>query len=305
MRSTDFIRIAARRPETLLVSSGALMLAAGLLIWTNARPGNAPPLRGSTIGETARTVSVEAVAATKPIRRGEIILATDLSLRGLLGAAPARVLTAIGAAAGHVALADVGQGQILFSDSVSSETAAAGIAPLVPEGERAFAIRVAEEDIAGGFVRPGDHVDVFVTLPGSVYAQGAAASASDIDRSKGALLLQNVAVLALGNSLAADNSGKSGEARTVTLALAPPALARLALAARIGRIALAIRNPDDTVLVTAAEAELSDLLGPGMTPAPPRAPTPPVKDVRAGNPPGTRQVVFYSGAAKSTLAVAP
>src|SRR5665213_495480 len=137
MRSTDFIRIAAKRPETLLVSSGALMLAAGLLIWTNARPGIAPPLRGPAIGETARTVSVEAVAATKPIRRGEIILATDLSLRGLLGAPPARVLTAVSAAAGHVALADVGQGQILFSDSVSSETAAAGIAPLVPEGERA------------------------------------------------------------------------------------------------------------------------------------------------------------------------
>jgi pilus assembly protein CpaB len=132
-----------------------------------------------------------------------------------------------------------------------------GIAARVAPGERAFSIRVAEDEIVGGFLQSGDRVDIFATLPGSLFpARNAQAQP---DRSQTLLLLQQIQVLAVGETLATKGAVQSG-ARTVSLSLTPIALARLALAQRFGKISLAIRNPHDAARVAPERATLADLV---------------------------------------------
>lgn len=132
-----------------------------------------------------------------------------------------------------------------------------GIAAHVAPGERAFSIRVAEDEIVGGFLQSGDRVDIFATLPGSLFPARNAQSVPD--RSQTLLLLQQIQVLAVGETLATKGAVQSG-ARTVSLSLTPAALARLALAQRFGKISLAIRNPQDAAKVAPERATLADLV---------------------------------------------
>ncbi len=89
-----------------------------------------------------------------------------------------------------------------------------GIAGRIEKGERAFSIRVAEDEIVGGFLQSGDHVDVFATIPGSVFP---ARNAQDQpDRSQAVALLQNILVLAVGGTLATKGAVQP-DVRTVSL----------------------------------------------------------------------------------------
>ena len=77
-------------------------------------------------------------------------------------------------------------------------------------------MRVSEEDIVGGFLQSGDHVDVLATGPGSAFAQKDALAQAD--RSNALLLLQDILVLAVGNNLTA-NGAVQTDAHTVSLSL--------------------------------------------------------------------------------------
>jgi pilus assembly protein CpaB len=136
-----------------------------------------------------------------------------------------------------------------------------GIAAHLATGRRAFSLRVTQDEIVGGFLQSGDHVDIFATLPGSLYPAQDAQRLPD--RSQALLLLQNVPVLAVGEKRTRDGAVQP-DARTVSLSLAPEDLARLALAERFGKISLAIRAPGDKAVVPPARATLADLTpGPG------------------------------------------
>jgi Flp pilus assembly protein CpaB len=143
---------------------------------------------------------------------------------------------------------------VILSHPAATDT---GIAAQVAPGERAFSIRVAEDEIVGGFLQSGDRVDIFATLPGSLFPARNAQSVPD--RSQTLLLLQQIQVLAVGETRATKGAVQSG-ARTVSLSLTPTALARLALAQRFGKISLAIRNPHDAVKVAPEHATLADLV---------------------------------------------
>ena len=170
----------------------------------------------------------------------------------------------------------------------------AGIAALVPPGQRAFAIRVVEEDIVGGFLQAGDRVDVFVTFPGTVYG-GQQLGQNNVDRSKSALLLQDMQVLAVGPALSSSGTDVNSAARTVTVAAPPEALTRLALAGRLGHITLAIRNPSDRVLAPAEVVALEDLR-PGATSA-----SPSLKAEAEAERPAGHRITIYSGANQATV----
>jgi Flp pilus assembly protein CpaB len=81
----------------------------------------------------------------------------------------------------------------------------------------------------------------------------------------------------------------------VTLALSAEDLAKVVLAARIGTITFAIRNPVDDVAQSPSRAELSTLLGdlPASAPGPVRN-----SAQRHQSPAG---IPFYAGRERSTL----
>ncbi|PKQ07394.1 MAG: Flp pilus assembly protein CpaB [Alphaproteobacteria bacterium HGW-Alphaproteobacteria-12] len=287
-----------QRNPVLLLGVGILLIVAALaLIWLNLSARDAATVEAARPADGARAGSQEMVAvlvAARGISRGQALGPEDVTLRRLAAPAPSGSFATAAPALGRVATEDIRDSQIVFQDALSADPAAAGIAALVPSGQRAFAIRVVEEDIVGGFLQAGDRVDVFVTIPGTVYG-GQQLGQNNVDRSKSALLLQDMQVLAVGPALSSSGTDVNSAARTVTVAAPPEALTRLALAGRLGHITLAIRNPSDRVLAPAEVVALEDLR-PGATSAAPSLEA----EAEAERPAGHR-ITIYSGANQTTV----
>jgi Flp pilus assembly protein CpaB len=167
-----------------------------------------------------------------------------------------------------------------------------GIAAHVPLGYRAYAISVNESTIAGGFLQVGDHVDLYVTLPSALFGEQARGiGGKPGDQSKGTLLLPDVRVLAVGTKLQTTGNADTA-AHTVTVALKSDALAKIALAARLGTITFAIRNPIDQGAVPPRTATLSALVN--------TTTVPPARRTAAAPASG---VVVYAGRERSIVHV--
>jgi pilus assembly protein CpaB len=204
------------------------------------------------------------------IAQGQVLAGSEFEIRQLPpGKAPIGALGSAAEAQGHMALSPIRAGSPVLASQVSPQ-ALAGISARVPQGYRAYAIAVSEADIAGGFLQVGDRVDLYLTLPGALFGTRNASVGRTDDRSKSTLLLQGVEVLAVGAKLKTEG-GAETSARTVTLALRPQALARMALAARLGNVTFAIRNPADHTAADIAVADIGALVG--ESPKPP-APAP-------------------------------
>ena len=285
-----------RNPVILLGVGVALIAVAVALIWLNLSARDAATVRtvapqGADGLATDSAVSV--LVASRDVVRGKALTAEDLTLRKMEGPAPAGSFSEATPAVGRVATMDIRASQIVFGSNLSAAPAGAGMAALVSEGQRAFAIRVAEEDIVGGFLQAGDRVDVFATFPGAVYGQQAGIGQTKTDQSKSALLLQDMEVLAVGAALSSKGGEVNSGARTVTVAAPPEALAKLALAGRLGHITLAIRNPGDREIAPAALVALDDL-------RPGAASVDIERETEATGPSGHR-ITIYSGANQSTV----
>lgn len=164
-----FVQRIQRNPLTLLFLGMALILVAIALVWinvstryANSREASAP---AHASPEQISTASI--LFAKQEIRRGSAVGPDDLELREVAAPAPLGSFTDTPSVVGRVATSDILPGQIVIAGALSEEKVAAGVAALVAAGERAFSVRVSEDQIAGGFLRVNDHVDVFVTLPGA------------------------------------------------------------------------------------------------------------------------------------------
>jgi pilus assembly protein CpaB len=233
-------RVTLERPAVVLPLALILIASAGGIIWTNATTQGR--IRSAPTTSSLDNPSAKILISNVTIARGQVLNASDLSI-GTIDArkVPAASFSQVEEAQGHMALRTINAGSPITKDEVSSDLAT-GIAALVPQGYRAYAVPVSEADIAGGFLEVGDDVDLYVTLPGALLSN----TSNQIrgDRSEAVQLLEGVRVLAVGSKL--HRGGPADPSvRTVTLALSSAELAKVALAARLGRISFAIRNPTD------------------------------------------------------------
>ena len=134
---------------------------------------------------------------------------------------------------------------ILESKLAPREVTAGGVAAVTRMEKRAMAVKV--DDIVGvaGFINPGNHVDVLVTIQ----------QASQQSPPETKTVLQNVLVLATGPDL--DRKGKEDKpssVKVITLEVTPEEGEKLALATTEGKIVLALRNQlnEDAVLTKGA-----------------------------------------------------
>jgi pilus assembly protein CpaB len=245
-----FSQTVLEKPAVIVSVALLLLAAAGGMMWSNiaAHERVAAPAR-------VAAPTLTSLVAAADIPRGQLVAARDVTLRSV-AQLPAGGLSRSDDAVGHMALTDIKAGTPLLSAQVSA-SATIGIAARVPEGFRAYAIPVSEAEIAGGFLQAGDHVDLYVTLPGALFAQK---DTKQGDQSRSTLLLSGIAVLAVGTKLETDGSANTS-VRTVTLALNSADLARVALASRLGAITFAIRNPAETGAQAQALADLNALVG--------------------------------------------
>lgn len=169
-----------------------------------------------------------------------------------------------------------------------------GLAPIIPPGMRAVAVRVNEVVGVAGFVLPGMRVDVLVT--GRPVGRETTITKT---------ILQDIQVLSAGQTIEPDARGQAINAPVVTLLVSPEQAEVLTLASE-GRIQLVLRNSGDRAVEKTPGLVLAELYrtakaeAPGPRPratAPPAVPAPPP-------PPTTEEVVVIRGNQKTIEQVA-
>jgi pilus assembly protein CpaB len=128
----------------------------------------------------------------------------------------------------------------LAQDSIS----AGGVSAVVEPGKRAMAVKGDKVIGISGFIRPGNRVDVLVTLTDP---------RTKSDRTK--TVLEDILVLATGTEIEEnDEGGKPHSVDVYTLEVTPKEGEKLALAATQGKLQFALRNVTDkeTVLTWGA-----------------------------------------------------
>ena len=125
-----------------------------------------------------------------------------------------------------------------------------GLAAKIPDGMRAISVKTNEVSDVAGFIFPGSHVDVLVTLRGD--------NAGVATRTA----LQNVQVLATGTRTEPDPNGKAENVSVVTLLVTPEESEKLALAQNQSQgIHFVLRNSGDTATANTTPVDMTDLTG--------------------------------------------
>lgn len=275
---------------------GAALIGYGVWRMTAPEPGAVTPAK-------ADAPTFRVVTAARSISRGQVVSVEDLQTTTVLGAAPPGALTAPADAVGKVAVADIQPQQLVLSSLISADPAAAGLALLVPIGQRVISVDTTDEIAVAGFLRPGDIVDIELVLPGDAIATRGTGG----DLSEARTLLQNIQVMTVGASLggaaqaapAEAAGGREPPARNVTLAMRPDQVSQFILARRIGRFYFSLRHPNDQALSAEHRARIATIrgaptpAGAAVAPVSARSPAPP----RAARPielvvGGQRQVLY-------------
>jgi pilus assembly protein CpaB len=199
------------------------------------------------------------VAAAKDIPLGAVIQAADLTTMTIAGAAPKGAILKPEQAIGRGAISQIYQGVPVLESQLAGLGSGGGLAPTIPDGMRASAVRVDEVVGVAGFVLPGMRVDVLVSgnPPGAAAADGVVTKT----------ILQNIQVLSAGTDIQRDAEGKPQQVQVVTLLVTPEQAEILSLASNSLKIQLVLRNPLDTKVASVQENSMRTLFGGQPTPA--------------------------------------
>ncbi|MER5171746.1 Flp pilus assembly protein CpaB [Thioclava kandeliae] len=153
----------------------------------------------------------------------------------------------------------------LIATKITEPGVDAGITARLEPGMRAFTIGVNASSGVSGFLRPGDHVDVYW------YGQ---VNGRDVAK----LIESNVKLIAIDQNADADRSEETVVARNVTAEISPEQVAALTLAQSTGKIMLSlVGNVLDTSDLGTIELDRDQLLG---TPEIAAAPAPKVCTIK-------------------------
>jgi pilus assembly protein CpaB len=213
---------------------GALIVAKVLMPEAASNQAQAAPIIVSPLAN-----GIDVVVASNDIAFGHRLEAGDLKLIKVpRDAAPAGAFTSIDLvlAQDHggapVALAPMVAREALLPTRLSGPGARQSVAAEIAPGMRAYAIAVTEVSSVGGHALPGDRVDV-VLLRNTATDDSKKAMRSEV-------VIQNVRLLGMG--LNADpTSNKPESAATATLEVSMRDAQKLAIAADLGALSLALR----------------------------------------------------------------
>lgn len=179
------------------------------------------------------------VVADRAIALGQTLTPDMLRLQAWpAGAVPPGAFTEVRELTGEsrVALRGIEPNEPILASRVSGAGGRATLSSTIAEGHRAVAIRVNDVVGVGGFVLPGDYVDVLLTREEGERFNSTAMRTD--------LIVQNVRVLAIDQS-ANENSNDPQVARAVTVEVTPEDGQKVALAGQIGTLTLALRRADE------------------------------------------------------------
>jgi len=153
----------------------------------------------------------------------------------------------------RVVLRSMEKDEAVLAVKVTEPGEEAGLTSRLERGMRAFAIKVDVASGVSGFLRPGDRVDVYWT--------GRVDQSLSQDRGEVTKLIEpGVKLIAIDQNAAGDLDG-ANIAQTVTVAIAPNQVAKLAQAQSTGRLSLSLVGAEDDTIASAIEVDQRSLLG--------------------------------------------
>jgi pilus assembly protein CpaB len=148
----------------------------------------------------------------------------------------------------RVVLAAIEANEPVLALKITGAGQRATLSALVKPGMKAVTIRVNDVEGVGGFVLPGDHVDVVLTR--------------QIDKGSATtdVVLQNTRVLAVDQS-ADERTSKAAVAKSVTLEVDTIEAQKVWLASSVGSLSLLLRKAGETAQAKTRKITLNDLGG--------------------------------------------
>jgi pilus assembly protein CpaB len=262
----------AKKKNRLLIIFGLALLSgalAGFLALRQMDGSNMP-----TLITESRASTIQLAVAAHDLAVGTVLQNEDIRLvnwpeqvlpLGYLGAPDDLV--------GRGLMSEVKANEPLLVSKLADREFGGGLPILIPDGMRAVSVRVDDVIAVAGYVLPGTRVDVLVTV-------AEATNVNPITR----VVLQNVRVMAAGQTLARDEEGRPQSVSVVTLLVTPEDGEKLVLGATQGRVQLALRNMLDDAESTTRGAAVANLVS--ASTAPPATARPP-----ANRPPPQPQAV--------------
>jgi len=211
------------------------------------------------LGTRAAPATKKYVAAARPIQSGEVLKAENLTLVDW----PVTLDVKDGfnkadEIVGRSTIYPITVGQPIIASQLAAPGSGIGLTVKIPEGMRGVSVRSDEVVGVAGFLFPGSHVDVLVTL-----------KSDRTPNPETQIVLQDVEVLTAGQTMEPDPQGKPQTVNVVTVLLTPPDAEKLVLAASQGSIEFVLRNGADRGTVKIPPMQVTSLAG---MPAPvPRA----------------------------------
>jgi pilus assembly protein CpaB len=151
---------------------------------------------------------------------------------------------------GETVRAHVDMGEPMTSAKLVKAGSSGFMAAMLTPGMRAISTKIDEVSAAGGFILPGDRVDVVMTRRGD---RG--------ENYESQTILRDVKVLAIGQAFEETNGEKVMNGKTATLELSPPEAERLALSGAMGNLTLVLRSATNDSVTGATKPKFSSLSG--------------------------------------------
>jgi pilus assembly protein CpaB len=188
--------------------------------------------------------TVDVLIANNDIGLGHTVAASDLRWQTWPAAAAGASFVrkserpdAIKDLAGSLTRASFSSGEPIREAKLIKGNGGGYMAAVLPSGMRAISTEISVETGAGGFILPNDHVDVILTRRDKV-----AEKQSGVEQHTSEIILSNVKVLAIDQTVEEKNGQRVQVGKTATLELGPRQAEILALSRQLGTLSLALRS---------------------------------------------------------------
>jgi pilus assembly protein CpaB len=247
---------------------------------------------------TATTGSIPVVVASQPLDRGVVLQPNFLRVVNFpADAFPANAFRAVSELTGgkeqqRLVLRSMVANEPVLASNISGPGGKLNLSGTIAAGMRAVSLRSGDVAGVGGFVLPGDRVDVLLTR---------STGTNNAETTLTQVLAENVRVLGVDQS-DNDQADKPVVSKAITVEVTPDQAQSISLAQTVGTVSLALRHVADDTPLTRKSMAVSDL-GPGPRKAagPPAAPA--VRVVRGTD--ASRFTFGVAGALERTAAKVP
>ena len=229
-----------------LASGGLAALLAMRYLQQKATPLAAQPIRSNMV-VAARGLPVGTIVSEQHVK----------TIEWTGGALPLGYIGSPQEVVGRGLMSDLQENEPILESKLAPKGAGGGLPIIINEGMRGLTMRVNEVSGVAGFVTPNTRVDVLLTMEDKANAGEPSTR----------IIMQDMRVLAAGQSIQPDKEGKPQPVPVVTFLVSPQQAETLALASQQGSIQLALRNQLDTMEVKTSGTRRSALMrGPGGAP---------------------------------------